>query len=106
MTSLAPHPHLQSLLSTPAQARSDVGHCAMTAHSGRLTRAVGLGLEAVGLQWPVGSDCLIELPPGHPQRHAEAEVVGFAGDRLFLMPQTEVPGLVPAARVFPRTGAP
>ena len=36
---------------------------------------------------PVGSDCLIELPPGHPQRHAEAEVVGFAGDRLFLMPQ-------------------
>ena len=41
MTSLAPNPHLQSLLSTLAQARSDVGQCAMTAHSGRLTRAVG-----------------------------------------------------------------
>src|SRR6478735_7190303 len=106
MSSLAPNPHLQSLLSTLAQARSDVGRCAMTAHSGRLTRAVGLVLEAVGLQLPVGSDCLIELPPGHPQRHAEAEVVGFAGDRLFLMPQTEVAGLVPGARVFPRSGAP
>ncbi len=67
------------------------------ATSGRLTRAVGLVLEAVGLQLPVGSDCLIELPPGYPQRHAEAEVVGFAGDRLFLMPQSEVAGLLPGA---------
>ena len=40
MSSLAPNPHLQSLLSTLAQARSDVSQCAMTAHSGRLTRAV------------------------------------------------------------------
>ncbi len=37
-------------------------------NSGRLTRAAGLVLEAVGLHLPVGSDCLIELPPGYPQR--------------------------------------
>lgn len=67
---------------------------------GRLTRAVGLVLEAVGLSLPVGSDCLIELPPGYPQRTAEAEVVGFSGDRLFLMPQSEVDGLLPGARVY------
>jgi flagellum-specific ATP synthase len=100
----AANPHLKSWLGTLAQARHDVGLCSTIATSGRLTRAVGLVLEAVGLQLPVGSDCLIELPPGYPQRHAEAEVVGFAGDRLFLMPQSEVAGLLPGARVFARPG--
>jgi flagellum-specific ATP synthase len=37
---------------------------------------------------------------------AEAEVVGFAAERLFLMPTTEVAGLLPGARVFPRESAP
>ena len=107
MSTAAANPHLQSWLATLAQARVEVNRTAAAAtvtHSGRLTRAVGLVLEAVGLQLPVGSDCLIELPPGYPQRHAEAEVVGFAGDRLFLMPQTEVAGLLPGARVFARPG--
>ncbi len=100
------NPQLQSWLGTLAQARVDVNRIAATVtHSGRLTRAVGLVLEAVGLQLPVGSDCLIELPPGYPQRHAEAEVVGFAGDRLFLMPQSEVAGLIPGARVLARPGS-
>ncbi|MDR6860019.1 flagellar protein export ATPase FliI [Variovorax guangxiensis] len=107
MSTTAANPHLQSWLATLAQARVEVNRttaAATVTHSGRLTRAVGLVLEAVGLQLPVGSDCLIELPPGYPQRHAEAEVVGFAGDRLFLMPQTEVAGLLPGARVFARPG--
>ena len=104
MQTTDPNPHLQSLRATLDKARGDVGRCTTTTASGRLTRAVGLVLEAVGLQLPVGSDCLIELPPGHPQRHAEAEVVGFAGDRLFLMSQTEVAGLLPGARVFARPG--
>jgi flagellum-specific ATP synthase len=92
--------HLRSWRGALEQARADVARRTPTLASGRLTRAVGLVLEAVGLQLPVGSDCLIELPPGQPRRHAEAEVVGFAGDRLFLMPQTEVAGLLPGARVF------
>jgi flagellum-specific ATP synthase len=99
------NPHLQVWQSALAQARHEAGRRVASTVSGRLTRAVGLVLEAVGLQLPVGSDCLIELPPGYPQRHAEAEVVGFAGDRLFLMPQTEVAGLLPGARVFARPGA-
>ncbi|MGT2489682.1 flagellar protein export ATPase FliI [Cupriavidus basilensis] len=74
---------------------------------GRLTRAAGLVLEAVGLRLPVGSDCLIELPGGQMSgkpsgpRLAEAEVVGFGADRLYLMPQSDVVGLVPGARVYP-----
>lgn len=106
MQATAPNPHLQSVLAALEKARANVAGCETTIASGRLTRAVGLVLEAVGLQLPVGSDCLIELPPGHAQRHAEAEVVGFAGDRLFLMSQTEVAGLLPGARVYARPGAP
>jgi flagellum-specific ATP synthase len=60
-------------------------------------------LEAVGLRLPVGSDCLIELPTGQHShggpRTAEAEVVGFGADRLYLMPQSDVAGLVPGARL-------
>jgi flagellum-specific ATP synthase len=73
---------------------------------GRLTRAAGLVLEAVGLRLGVGAECMIELPPGSALPMAEAEVVGFAADRLFLMPTTDVAGLLPGARVFPRECAP
>ncbi len=65
---------------------------------GRLTRMVGLTLEAVGCQAAVGSRCLIA---GRDGREIEAEVVGFADDRLFLMPTTELRGLLPNARVTP-----
>jgi flagellum-specific ATP synthase len=67
-------------------------------------------LEAVGLRLPVGSDCLIELPTGQHShggpRTAEAEVVGFGADRLYLMPQSDVAGLVPGARVYPLEPSP
>ena len=66
--------------------------------SGRVTRMTGLVMEAVGLKLPVGSACLVPLPNG---AQIEAEVVGFAGDHLFLMPQGEVDGIVPGARVLP-----
>ncbi|CAJ0707330.1 flagellar protein export ATPase FliI [Ralstonia sp. 22086] len=65
---------------------------------GKLTRVAGLVMEAVGLKLPVGSACRVELPHG---RHVLAEVVGFAEERAFLMPQTDLVGVVPGARVFP-----
>ncbi|MFC4161692.1 flagellar protein export ATPase FliI [Chitinimonas lacunae] len=65
---------------------------------GRLTRVAGLVLEAVGLKLPVGASCQVVLPAGH---RVEAEVVGFNGDRLFLMPVSEVYGLEPGAWVVP-----
>jgi flagellum-specific ATP synthase len=99
---VSPNPHLAAWRDTLDQARAKVAATEPVATSGRLTRAVGLVLEAVGLQLPVGSDCLIEFPAGRERRHAQAEVVGFSGDRLFLMPQSEVSGLLPGARVFAR----
>ena len=94
------NPHVAAWQSALDEARQAVRLSVPVRSYGRLTRAVGLVLEAVGLRLPVGSDCLIELPPGYGQKTAEAEVVGFAGERLFLMPQSAVDGLLPGARVY------
>ena len=69
---------------------------------GRLTRMVGLTLEAQGCQAAVGDRC--EVVAGDGSR-VDAEVVGFSGDRLFLMPTGDIQGLKPSARVIPRPGA-
>jgi flagellum-specific ATP synthase len=70
--------------------------------AGRLTRMVGLTLEAAGCQAAVGDRC--EIVSVDKER-IEAEVVGFSGDRLFLMPTGDVHGLTPNALVLPRSHA-
>ena len=64
--------------------------------SGHLTRINGLVMEASGLKLALGSSCRITPLGGSP---IEAEVVGFHGERLFLMPSEDVYGLSPGARV-------
>ncbi len=64
--------------------------------SGHLTRINGLVMEASGLKLPLGSSCRILPVGGSP---IDAEVVGFNGERLFLMPSEDVYGLSPGARV-------
>lgn len=65
--------------------------------AGRITKLTGLVMEAVGIKLPVGSACFVPLPEG---RRVEAEVVGFDGERLLLMPHSGVEGVVPGAKVF------
>ncbi len=67
---------------------------------GKLKRMVGLTLETVGVHAPVGARCLVASEDGD----MEAEVVGFSGERLFLMPTGDIRGLVPDARVLPGKG--
>ena len=69
--------------------------------AGRLTRMVGLTLEASGCQAAVGDRCEIVTAD---DTHIDAEVVGFAGTNLFLMPTGDIHGLKPGARVLPRIG--
>ncbi|MEY4761027.1 MAG: hypothetical protein RLZZ200_883 [Pseudomonadota bacterium] len=69
---------------------------------GRLTRMVGLTLEAQGCQAAVGDRCEVLTGTGPA---IDAEVVGFSGDRIYLMPTGELHGLRPGARVVPRLGA-
>jgi len=103
---LASNPHLQAWRNrlTGLRERSQIARPLRAC--GRLTRAAGLVLEAVGLRLAVGAEVMIELPPGSTRTMAEAEVVGFHGDKLFLMPTTEVAGLLPGARVYPLETAP
>lgn len=71
----------------------------MPLHShGTLTRLTGLVLEASGLRVPVGSQCHLQMPGGEP---ILAEVVGFAGDKAFLMPAGDIQGLSCGATVTP-----
>jgi flagellum-specific ATP synthase len=65
---------------------------------GTLTRLTGLVLEARGIRVPVGSQCTVTMPA---QPSVLAEVVGFAGDRAYLMPAGEVQGLSSGASVVP-----
>jgi len=66
--------------------------------SGRLTRINGLVMEAAGLKLPLGSGCRIMVPGGG---WVEAEVVGFHGEKLYMMPTEDVFGLAPGALVLP-----
>lgn len=90
--------HCSSWRSFLDNCKQIVSHTNPLTISGTLTRVAGLVMEAVGLRLAVGSTCTVFLPNGH---EVSAEVVGFSGDRLFLMPSSDVYGLVPGAKVIP-----
>ncbi len=106
--------YLQDLQACAAQARP--------LHTdGRLLRVTGLVLEASGVRAPVGAVCEVHAlaadggggggddhtphtsaAAGAAQAPVLAEVVGFNGDRAYLMPSGEVHGLASGATVRPR----
>lgn len=65
---------------------------------GRLTRMIGLTLEAKGCRAAIGEQCDII---SNSSDDIEAEVVGFAGESLYLMPTGDIRGLEQDARVVP-----
>jgi len=76
--------------------REAITHTTPWTVTGKLTRVSGLVLEAIGVKAPVGSVCIISLPNGQT---VDAEVVGFSGDKVLLMPEADVYGVVPGASV-------
>jgi flagellum-specific ATP synthase len=70
---------------------------------GVLRRTVGLAMEAEGCHAALGGRCDVVAADG---RHVETEVVGFSGERLFLMPVGDMRGVVPNARVIPVSASP
>lgn len=65
---------------------------------GKLTRMVGLTLEAVGCRAAIGGQCEVINSNGEA---IDAEVVGFSGESLYLMPTGDIRGLEQDARVVP-----
>jgi len=65
---------------------------------GRLTRMVGLTLEAIGCRAAIGGRCDVVSGNG---TQIEAEVVGFGEESLYLMPTGDIHGLEQGARVIP-----
>lgn len=65
--------------------------------AGRITKVTGLMIEAIGMRLSIGSACSVPLEDGSL---IEAEVVGFDGERLFLMPQRSVEGITPGCKVL------
>ncbi len=80
-----------------------IAHAPVVATSGRVRQLVGLVLEAEGLVAGVGEVCRVEGGPGVPP--VPAEVIGFADDRVLLMPFERTAGVRPGQLVRP-TGKP
>ncbi|ANB02793.1 flagellar protein export ATPase FliI [Ectothiorhodospira sp. BSL-9] len=96
--SIATHARVARLEARLKRYRGRLEHARPVVAEGRLVRMVGLTLEAEGCQVSVGGRCRVVSLDGH---EVEAEVVGFSGERTYLMPVGDVSGLTPGARVIP-----
>ncbi|KTD78416.1 flagellar protein export ATPase FliI [Legionella waltersii] len=67
-------------------------------HCGRISRAVGLTLEAKGFNQPIGARCYVNI---NEQNKVEAEVVGFSNDSAYLMSIGNIQGIAPGMRIIP-----
>ncbi len=67
-------------------------------HCGRISRAVGLTIEAKGFNQPIGSRCFVAVTP---ERSIEAEVVGFGNDSAYLMSIGNIQGIAPGMNIIP-----
>nr|WP_218058364.1 flagellar protein export ATPase FliI [Gilliamella apicola] len=67
---------------------------------GRLVKASGLVLEAIGLKLPLGSNCFVERQLDGKIQAVECEVIGFKAKTLYLMPFESTDGILLDARVY------
>jgi flagellum-specific ATP synthase len=66
--------------------------CRSIVHRGRVDEIIGLVIHSIGPMVAVGEICKIESPEGNV---IQAEVVGFRGNRVLLMPLGELEGIAP-----------
>jgi flagellum-specific ATP synthase len=98
MSADAARPRSRQWAASLARARERAANISEVVVEGTLSRMVGMTLEAVGCEAAVGGRCLVDTAGG---KQVEAEVVGFSGDKLFLMPTGDLRGIMPGARVIP-----
>ncbi|MEO7051180.1 MAG: flagellar protein export ATPase FliI [Rhodanobacter sp.] len=81
-----------------AECHARAEHAPLLSVEGSLRRVVGLTLEAEGCEAALGARCLVDTADG---AKLDTEVVGFADERLLLMPVGDMRGVLPNARVRP-----
>ncbi|HAV1488657.1 flagellar protein export ATPase FliI [Enterobacter hormaechei] len=91
---------LKNWLSVMDRVEEKLGELPRFRQYGKLTRATGLVMEAVGLKLPIGALCIVERQTGQAILPVECEVVGFNSQTLYLMPLEHVDGILPGARVY------
>ncbi|MBK4473666.1 flagellum-specific ATP synthase FliI [Enterobacter hormaechei] len=91
---------LKNWLSVMDRVEEKLGELPRFRQYGKLTRATGLVMEAVGLKLPIGALCIVERQTGQAILPVECEVVGFNGQTLYLMPLEHVDGILSGARVY------
>ncbi|CCP08071.1 flagellar protein export ATPase FliI [Erwinia amylovora] len=96
--------HLKSWLDTIERTEAKMGAIPAFRRYGRLTRATGLVMEAVGLKLPIGAICVVERQTRNGIMPVECEVVGFKDQLLYLMPLEHVDGVLPGSRVYAPDG--
>ncbi|MFN8533040.1 MAG: FliI/YscN family ATPase [Dehalococcoidia bacterium] len=79
--------------------RSAAATCVPVRAEGRVVQVIGLTIEAQGLMSRVGELCGLHIDGAYP---ITAEVVGFKGDRVMLMPFAELAGIQPGTKVTSR----
>lgn len=67
-------------------------------HCGRISRAIGLTLEAKGFDQPIGARCFVTIDES---RIVEAEVVGFSNESVYLMSIGNIQGIAPGMIITP-----
>jgi len=72
---------------------------ALLAPRGKVTKVLGLVIEATGPAGAVGDVCRLRVARG--EGSVLAEIVGFRDDRLLLMPLGEIEGVAPGSEVTP-----
>jgi flagellum-specific ATP synthase len=96
-------PHCQAWKTLLASSREQLATTMPFQASGRLTRISGLVMEAAGLKLALGASCKVQIAGNGT---IEAEVVGFAGERLYMMPTEDIYGLAPGSSVIPMDAPP
>lgn len=66
---------------------------------GRVKQVIGLMIESQGPESSIGDLCLIHIGHNRKKRVIQAEVVGFRGENVILMPYTSVNDIAPGSLV-------
>ena len=74
-----------------AQIKRNIQKCDLFTRLGRIEQIVGLTVEATGPACNIGDICIIASEDG--EREMPAEVVGFRGSKVLLMPYGDMSGI-------------